>query len=1024
VHPDLSAHECGAPPPRPRSDGHTFVCYAREDSDFVRPLTTYLRDRGIPMWLDSDIPAGADWDAAIDEHLRTCAKLLIVLSPAAVASAEVRGELRAALSLAKPVVPLLYHPCDIPRQLQNVQYLDFSSANDADAPRDALAAVLQSRPLEQELHGHPPKRLAGRDLRNRQEFLDDVKTEAAERLAQSLHAGMLNIPKEKQPQQVTRRWDAEVKIPHQQPTRLEPDTRIVQLFDDPAVGGKLLILGAPGAGKTTALLELGQELIARAEQDADEPMPAFCSLSSWREDGHGLAVWLVDHLKTKYGVRKDHGDAWLNDRLLAPLLDGLDEAAPEQQEACVQAINRFQQDFRPRHLVVCCRLAEYENYRTKLQLNGAVRLLPLADDQIHQYLARGEFSALWQGVSGDPDTMELARSPLLLGMITVAYEETSPEEWQRLATASERQTHLFDVYIRRVLSDGRTAPRYSKAQTVDWLTSLATAMKEHGQPELLIEHLQPTWLRSTTQRLVYRLGVLVTIAAAFVLAQSLIAWLFGRFPRGAVGREYLNALARLGGIAAWAQHDFPLVIVMGLSAGLIVALRKTIKPIETLVWSWTKGWDGMATGLRTMSLDGLNYLAYIGMVVGLSGGVASVWGPLSGATPSPEFARLNAAGYMGAAVAMLSLAGAILLALRPRRWLVGGTGEHGPAVDAIVSGLIFGVAASPFVQLPSAAAAGVSLGLIVRFTGASTLLSAARFADALVIGLVSGLGSGAIVWSTQSVKTDFIDTVFVWIFGGVSVAATAALLAGMVGWFKNRGAAVHPGIERTRRRIESAAVGGVIAAVCGLGIVVARHTGNLPLLRGIAVMSVSLGVGWVGGLVFALLAATIAGVCGMISAAVLGALLGVLKGLTGPDVERRTEPNQGIRQSAANVGICALVGVLIVGIPYGLMNLMIGVAATRTAPGALDFLHFAVAPAVGLGSIGGLVPGAACIQHFTLRAVLWCFGLAPLRAVQFLNYATERMLLQRVGGRYRFIHDLLREHFSAMHPTSVSTRNA
>ena len=32
---------------------HTFICYAREDSDFTLKVTEYLRGRGIPVWLDT-----------------------------------------------------------------------------------------------------------------------------------------------------------------------------------------------------------------------------------------------------------------------------------------------------------------------------------------------------------------------------------------------------------------------------------------------------------------------------------------------------------------------------------------------------------------------------------------------------------------------------------------------------------------------------------------------------------------------------------------------------------------------------------------------------------------------------------------------------------------------------------------------------------------------------------------------------------------------------------------------------------
>jgi predicted NACHT family NTPase len=46
-------------------------------------------------------------------------------------------------------------------------------------------------------------------------------------------------------------------------------TPIIQVFDN--LGSALLILGAPGTGKTTLLLELAQELLERAEQDQSPP---------------------------------------------------------------------------------------------------------------------------------------------------------------------------------------------------------------------------------------------------------------------------------------------------------------------------------------------------------------------------------------------------------------------------------------------------------------------------------------------------------------------------------------------------------------------------------------------------------------------------------------------------------------------------------------------------------------------------------------------------------------------------------
>jgi hypothetical protein len=64
-------------------------------------------------------------------------------------------------------------------------------------------------------------------------------------------------------------------------------------------------------------------------------------------------------------------------------------------------------------------------------------------------------------------------------------------------------------------------------------------------------------------------------------------------------------------------------------------------------------------------------------------------------------------------------------------------------------------------------------------------------------------------------------------------------------------------------------------------------------------------------------------------------------------------------------------------------------------------------------SLGG---GVACIRHFSLRLVLWQSGTIPWNFARFLNYCVERRLLLRVGGRYRFLHRELLDHFAQLPP--------
>ena len=65
--------------------------------------------------------------------------------------------------------------------------------------------------------------------------------------------------------------------------------------------------------------------------------------------------------------------------------------------------------------------------------------------------------------------------------------------------------------------------------------------------------------------------------------------------------------------------------------------------------------------------------------------------------------------------------------------------------------------------------------------------------------------------------------------------------------------------------------------------------------------------------------------------------------------------------------------------------------------------------------IGGLITGgSACLRHFLLRLLLYRLGYAPWNYARFLDYATERLFLQKVGGGYIFIHRMLLEHFAQM----------
>ncbi|MBD2080758.1 NACHT domain-containing protein [Leptolyngbya sp. FACHB-17] len=257
-----------------------------------------------------------------------------------------------------------------------------------------------------------------------QKLLNQVKAEVASRLQQSLHnAIFINLIKDAQPTQVARLWDTDVKIGSTPPQALPENTTILQVFDRADIAGRLLILGKPGAGKTTTQLELAKDLCERYEQQSNYPIPVLFNLSTWKTTTRSIPSWLVAELNSKYGLGRDIGVQWLKEFKLLPLLDGLDELDSQRQLPCIHAINEFiSGESAPSYLVVGSRFEEYERLNAPLQLNGAICLRELIDRQIQNYLASANRSVLWNTIAGDESLLEFVRPPLLLSMAVLAYQ--------------------------------------------------------------------------------------------------------------------------------------------------------------------------------------------------------------------------------------------------------------------------------------------------------------------------------------------------------------------------------------------------------------------------------------------------------------------------------------------------------------------------------------------------------------------------------------------------------------------------
>ena len=148
----------------------------------------------------------------------------------------------------------------------------------------------------------------------------------------------------------------------------------------------------------------------------------------------------------------------------------------------------------------------------------------------------------------------------------------------------------------------------------------------------------------------------------------------------------------------------------------------------------------------------------------------------------------------------------------------------------------------------------------------------------------------------------------------------------------------------------------------------------------------------------------------------------VLKDARSSDYTSR--PNQGIKELTQNSIRWTILGALI-GIIWPAILIFREWVSYKLVPGATTTgMFFAILSGFlvtvpdpitssGLGLlIGLLLGGLDCIQHFALRLVLLRKGYTPWDYSRFLNYCTERLFMERVGGRYRFIHESFRKYIS------------